>query len=73
LHLYTAHCSVVVGSKVIARLAMQTCGGQSMMRYLPRERIDREAAAVALMLLCGRPAGREHMAARRCMNPQTGR
>ena len=38
------------GANDIARLAIRTCGGQSMMKHLPLERIYRDSRCGALML-----------------------
>jgi alkylation response protein AidB-like acyl-CoA dehydrogenase len=50
LRLYAAHYSVMEGANDIARLAIRTCGGQSMMKHLPLERLYRDSRCGALML-----------------------
>ena len=50
LRLYAAHYSVMEGANDIARLAIRTCGGTSMMRHLPLERLYRDSRCGALML-----------------------
>ncbi len=50
MRLYAAHYSVMEGANDIARLAIRTCGGQSMMKHLPLERIYRDSRCGSLML-----------------------
>ncbi len=50
MRLYAAHYSVMEGANDIARLAIRTCGGQSMMQHLPLERLYRDSRCGALML-----------------------
>jgi alkylation response protein AidB-like acyl-CoA dehydrogenase len=50
LRLYAAHYSVMEGANDIARLAIRTCGGQSMMKHLPLERLYRDTRCGGLML-----------------------
>ena len=50
LRLYAAHYSVMEGANDIARLAIRTCGGQSMMKHLPLERLYRDSRCGSLML-----------------------
>ncbi|HMN84008.1 MAG TPA: acyl-CoA dehydrogenase [Burkholderiaceae bacterium] len=50
LRLYAAHYSVMENANDIARLAIRTCGGQSMLRSLPLERIYRDSRCGSLML-----------------------
>lgn len=50
LRLYAAHYSVMEGANDIARLAIRTCGGQSMLKHLPLERLYRDSRCGALML-----------------------
>jgi alkylation response protein AidB-like acyl-CoA dehydrogenase len=50
MRLYAAHYSVMEGANDIARLALRTCGGQSMMKHLPLERIYRDSRCGSLML-----------------------
>ena len=64
LRLYAAHYTVMEGANDIARLALRTCGGQSMMKHLPLERLYRDSRCGALMLpwtaeLCTDRIGRE--------------
>jgi alkylation response protein AidB-like acyl-CoA dehydrogenase len=50
MRLYAAQYSIMEGANDIARLAIRTCGGQSMMRHLPLERIYRDSRCGSLML-----------------------
>jgi alkylation response protein AidB-like acyl-CoA dehydrogenase len=50
LRLYAAHYSVMEGANDLARLAIRTCGGQSMMKHLPIERMYRDSRCGSLML-----------------------
>lgn len=50
LRLYASHYSVMEGANDIARLAIRTCGGQSMMKHLPLERLYRDSRCGSLML-----------------------
>jgi alkylation response protein AidB-like acyl-CoA dehydrogenase len=50
LRLYAAHHAVMEGANDIARTAIKTCGGQSMMKHLPLERLYRDSRCGALML-----------------------
>lgn len=50
MRLYAAHHSVMEGANDIARLAIRTCGGQSMMKHLPLERLYRDSRCGSLML-----------------------
>jgi alkylation response protein AidB-like acyl-CoA dehydrogenase len=50
MRLYAAHYSVMEGANDIARLAIRTCGGQSMMKHLPLERMYRDSRCGSLML-----------------------
>lgn len=50
MRLYAAHYSIMEGANDIARLAIRTCGGQSMLRHLPLERLYRDSRCGALML-----------------------
>lgn len=64
LRLYAAHHTVMEGANDIARLAIRTCGGQSMMKHLPLERLYRDSRCGSLMLpwtaeLCLDRLGRE--------------
>ena len=50
MRLYAAHYTVMEGANDIARLAIRTCGGQSMMKHLPLERLYRDSRCGSLML-----------------------
>ena len=50
LRLYAAHHTVMEGANDIARLAIRTCGGQSMMKHLPLEQLYRDSRCGSLML-----------------------
>lgn len=50
LRLYAAHHAVMEGANDLARLAIRTCGGQSMLKHLPLERLYRDSRCGALML-----------------------
>jgi alkylation response protein AidB-like acyl-CoA dehydrogenase len=50
MRLYAAHHSVMEGANDIARLAVRTCGGQSMMKHLALERLYRDSRCGSLML-----------------------
>ena len=50
MRLYAAQYSIMEGANDIARLALRTCGGQSIMRHLPLERLYRDSRCGALML-----------------------
>jgi alkylation response protein AidB-like acyl-CoA dehydrogenase len=50
MRLYAAHYSVMEGANDITRLALRTCGGQSMMKHLPLERMYRDSRCGSLML-----------------------
>ncbi len=50
MRLYAAHYTVMEGVNDLARLAIRTCGGQSMMKHLPLERLYRDSRCGALML-----------------------
>lgn len=50
MRLYAAHHAVMEGANDIARLAIRTCGGQSMLKHLPLERLYRDSRCGALML-----------------------
>jgi alkylation response protein AidB-like acyl-CoA dehydrogenase len=50
MRLYAAQYLVMEGANDIARLAIRTCGGQSMMKHLPLERIYRDSRCGSLML-----------------------
>jgi alkylation response protein AidB-like acyl-CoA dehydrogenase len=62
--LYAAHYTVMENANDLARLAVRTCGGQSMLKSLPLERIYRDSRCGSLMLpwtaeLCIDRLGRE--------------
>jgi alkylation response protein AidB-like acyl-CoA dehydrogenase len=64
MRLYAAHYSIMESANDIARLAIRTCGGQSMLKNLPLERIYRDSRCGSLMLpwtaeLCVDRLGRE--------------
>jgi alkylation response protein AidB-like acyl-CoA dehydrogenase len=64
LRLYAAHFTVMENAQAIAALAIRTCGGQSMLKSLPLERLYRDARCGSLMLpwtaeLCLDRLGRE--------------
>ena len=50
MRLYAAQYAVMEGVQEIAALAIRTCGGQSMLKTLPLERIYRDSRCGALML-----------------------
>ncbi|MFT5115917.1 MAG: alkylation response protein AidB-like acyl-CoA dehydrogenase [Parasphingorhabdus sp.] len=50
LRMYAAQYQVMEGVQEIAALAIRTCGGQSMLKDLPLERIYRDSRCGALML-----------------------
>jgi alkylation response protein AidB-like acyl-CoA dehydrogenase len=50
MRLYAAHYSVMEGANDICRLAVRTCGGQSMLKHLPLERLYRDSRCGSLML-----------------------
>jgi alkylation response protein AidB-like acyl-CoA dehydrogenase len=50
MRLYAAHYSIMQGANDICGLAIRTCGGQSMMKHLPLERLYRDSRCGALML-----------------------
>lgn len=64
LRLYASHYSIMENSNDICRLAIRTCGGQSMLKSLPLERLYRDSRCGSLMLpwtaeLCLDRIGRE--------------
>ncbi len=64
LRAYAAHYTVMENANEIARLAIRTCGGQSMLRSLPLERLYRDSRCGSVMLpwtaeLCLDRIGRE--------------
>lgn len=50
MRLYAAQYSVMEGVQELAAMAIRTCGGQSMLKSLPLERIYRDSRCGALML-----------------------
>ena len=50
MRMYAAQYTVMEGVQEIAALAIRTCGGQSMLRSLPLERMYRDSRCGALML-----------------------
>jgi alkylation response protein AidB-like acyl-CoA dehydrogenase len=64
MRLYAAHFTIMENANDLARLAIRTCGGQSMLKSLPLERIYRDSRCGSLMLpwtaeLCQDRLGRE--------------
>jgi alkylation response protein AidB-like acyl-CoA dehydrogenase len=64
LRCYAAHYTIMENANDICRLAIRTCGGQSMLRSLPLERMYRDSRCGSLMLpwtaeLCLDRIGRE--------------
>jgi alkylation response protein AidB-like acyl-CoA dehydrogenase len=64
LRCYAAHYTIMENANDIARLAIRTCGGQSMLKNLPLERYYRDSRCGSLMLpwtaeLCLDRIGRE--------------
>ena len=64
LRAYTAQYTVMENANELAQLAIRTCGGQSMLKSLPLERIYRDSRCGSLMLpwtaeLCLDRLGRE--------------
>jgi alkylation response protein AidB-like acyl-CoA dehydrogenase len=64
LRAYAAHYTIMENANEIARLAIRTCGGQSMLKSLPLERLYRDSRCGSLMLpwtaeLCLDRIGRE--------------
>jgi alkylation response protein AidB-like acyl-CoA dehydrogenase len=50
MRIYAAQYAVMEGVQELAALAIRTCGGQSMLKSLPLERIYRDSRCGALML-----------------------
>ena len=50
MRIYAAQYNVMEGAQELAALAIRTCGGQSMLKSLPLERIYRDSRCGALML-----------------------
>jgi alkylation response protein AidB-like acyl-CoA dehydrogenase len=64
MRLYAAHYTIMENANDLCRLAIRTCGGQSMLRSLPLERLYRDSRCGSLMLpltaeLCLDRLGRE--------------
>ena len=64
MRLYAAHYTIMESANDICRLAVRTCGGQSMLKSLPLERLYRDSRCGSLMLpwtaeLCMDRLGRE--------------
>jgi hypothetical protein len=50
LRMYAAQYNVMEGAQEMTALAIRTCGGQSMLKSLPLERMYRDSRCGALML-----------------------
>jgi len=66
LRAYAAQHTVMEGANEICRLALRTCGGRSIMRSLPLERLYRDSRCGSLMLpwtaeICAERLGRESL------------
>lgn len=64
MRLYAAHYTIMENANAMAALAIRTCGGQSMLKSLPLERLYRDSRCGSLMLpwtaeLCIDRLGRE--------------
>jgi alkylation response protein AidB-like acyl-CoA dehydrogenase len=64
MRLFASHYTIMENANDIARLAIRTCGGQSMLKSLPLERLYRDSRCGSLMLpwtaeLCIDRLGRE--------------
>jgi alkylation response protein AidB-like acyl-CoA dehydrogenase len=64
MRLYAAHHTIMENANGLAALAIRTCGGQSMLKSLPLERLYRDSRCGSLMLpwtaeLCVDRLGRE--------------
>ena len=64
MRLYAAHFTIMENAQALAALAIRTCGGQSMLKSLPLERLYRDSRGGSLMLpwtaeLCLDRLGRE--------------
>ena len=64
LRAYAAQYTIMENANDLCRLAIRTCGGQSMLKSLPLERLYRDSRCGALMLpwtaeLCLDRLGRE--------------
>jgi alkylation response protein AidB-like acyl-CoA dehydrogenase len=64
MRLYASHFTIMENAQAIAALAIRTCGGRSLLKSLPLERLYRDARCGSLMLpwtaeLCLDRLGRE--------------
>ncbi len=64
MRLFAAHYTIMENAQALAALAIRTCGGQSMLKSLPLERLYRDSRCGSLMLpwtaeLCVDRLGRE--------------
>jgi alkylation response protein AidB-like acyl-CoA dehydrogenase len=64
MRLFAAHYTIMENANALAALAIRTCGGQSMLKTLPLERLYRDSRCGSLMLpwtaeLCVDRLGRE--------------
>ncbi|MDE1927585.1 MAG: acyl-CoA/acyl-ACP dehydrogenase [Burkholderiales bacterium] len=64
MRLYAAHYTIMENAQALAALAIRTCGGQSLLKSLPLERLYRDSRCGSLMLpwtaeLCVDRLGRE--------------
>jgi alkylation response protein AidB-like acyl-CoA dehydrogenase len=64
MRLYATHYTIMENANALAALAIRTCGGQSMLKSLPLERLYRDSRCGSLMLpwtaeLCLDRLGRE--------------
>ena len=64
MRLYAAHFTIMENANALSALAIRTCGGQSMLKSLPLERLYRDSRCGSLMLpwtaeLCLDRLGRE--------------
>jgi alkylation response protein AidB-like acyl-CoA dehydrogenase len=64
MRLYAAHYTIMENANALCALAIRTCGGQSMLKALPLERLYRDSRCGSLMLpwtaeLCMDRLGRE--------------
>jgi alkylation response protein AidB-like acyl-CoA dehydrogenase len=64
MRLFSAHYTIMENAQALAALAIRTCGGQSMLKSLPLERLYRDSRCGSLMLpwtaeLCIDRLGRE--------------
>ena len=50
MRLYAAHYTIMENANALAALAIRTCGGQSMLKSLPLERLYRDSRCGSLML-----------------------